>query len=223
MFIPFRTTTIQPLEYDLVRSHRRSLSLVVKPTGHVVIRAPLRMSKDKIDLFVQSKSRWLAKTLSQLQQHSKYKSQISHQEALGYHCLFGKWLKEDHSPSEDTKISLQTQFEEQVLQLLDSALLAYHLHDHHIQLEILFKTYKTRWGACKRLRQKTAGKLPDKATLMFNDKLRYLPLNLVNYVVIHETAHLFEPNHSSRFWDKVGEVLPEYKTLRKELKTYNIL
>ncbi len=211
--------TSDTVNYDLIRSRRRTLSIIVKANGQVVVRAPLRMSKINIDSFIDSKQRWLQKTLSQFGSKSDYKSQIQNQEESGYSCLFGEWL-EAHTKKEIKQI--EAEFEEQTLKLLDNALDLYSLNDTDLQLDIKFRNYKSRWGACKRVKR-GAGKIPDKATLMFNKKLRYLPIELVNYVVIHETAHLFQPNHSVRFWDKVGEILPDYKELRKEMKGYNIL
>ena len=40
----------------------------------------------------------------------------------------------------------------------------------------------------------------------------------MRYVVVHELCHRKEMNHSKRFWAEVAKVLPDYKTLRKQLK-----
>ncbi|MBQ2183807.1 MAG: M48 family metallopeptidase, partial [Lachnospiraceae bacterium] len=52
----------------------------------------------------------------------------------------------------------------------------------------------------------------------FNCLLVLLPERVMRYVVVHELCHRKEMNHSKRFWAEVAKVLPDYKTLRKQLK-----
>ena len=66
---------------------------------------------------------------------------------------------------------------------------------------------KTRWGTCH-----PGGRI------RLNWRLIQMPPALIDYVVVHELAHLHEPNHSSRFWRRVGEVLPDHKLLRQTLR-----
>jgi predicted metal-dependent hydrolase len=73
----------------------------------------------------------------------------------------------------------------------------------HIKLT----TAKTRWGSC------TSG-----GTVRLNLQLIKLPQYLIDYVVVHELAHLREMNHSAAFWRVVGSVCPDYVKLRCELK-----
>ncbi len=47
-----------------------------------------------------------------------------------------------------------------------------------------------------------------------------LPLNLLDYVVVHELVHLVDKSHSKSFWDKVRLLLPNYKDAERELKEY---
>ena len=44
------------------------------------------------------------------------------------------------------------------------------------------------------------------------------PLNIIDYVVVHELVHLEERNHSKKFWNKVKIILPDYKQSEKWLK-----
>lgn len=74
---------------------------------------------------------------------------------------------------------------------------------------VTLREQKTRWGSCSA-----------KGNLNFNWKLALMPLELLDYVVVHELAHRIEMNHSERFWKIVEEVLPDYKERRKKLKTW---
>jgi len=67
---------------------------------------------------------------------------------------------------------------------------------------------KTQWGCC------TA-----QGMVRLNLQLIKLPLRLIDYVVVHELAHLREMNHSAKFWDVVEMACADYVELRNELKT----
>jgi len=68
---------------------------------------------------------------------------------------------------------------------------------------------KTRWGSCSR-----------KGNLSFNWKLIMAPESVINYVIVHELAHLKEMNHTKRFWQLVGRHCPNWREQRKWLNDH---
>jgi predicted metal-dependent hydrolase len=71
---------------------------------------------------------------------------------------------------------------------------------------IAIRDQRTRWGSCSSRR-----------TLSFNWRLVLAPLEVAEYVVVHELCHLREPNHSPRFWQLVAEARPGYREQRRWL------
>ena len=73
---------------------------------------------------------------------------------------------------------------------------------------ISIRMQKSRWGSCSR-----------KGNLNFNYKLVHLPIELADYIVVHELCHLKEMNHGQNFWDLVAETVPDHKKLRNTLRS----
>ena len=73
--------------------------------------------------------------------------------------------------------------------------------------QIRFKRQKTCWGSCS-----------SKKNLNFNYLLIMAPLTIIDYVVIHECAHLIHMNHSAEFWSVVERYYPNYKKAKLWLK-----
>lgn len=71
---------------------------------------------------------------------------------------------------------------------------------------VAIKNQKTCWGSCSQ-----------KKNLNFNYQIINLPEEQRDYVIVHELCHLQELNHSRRFWSLVGETVPNYRTLRRNL------
>ena len=67
---------------------------------------------------------------------------------------------------------------------------------------------RTRWGSCSL-----------KSGIRLNWRLIHFPRHVIDYVVAHELAHLREMNHSPRFWSVVGQLYPDYRAARDDLKT----
>jgi predicted metal-dependent hydrolase len=72
------------------------------------------------------------------------------------------------------------------------------------------REWRRRWGECH----------PDQAHLRFNWRLIMLPPSIIDYVVVHELAHLLAPGHNPRFWGVVAAVLPDYQARRRWLNRY---
>lgn len=73
--------------------------------------------------------------------------------------------------------------------------------------KIGFKNQQTRWGSCSYCNN-----------LNFNIKVIEKPVEVIDYLVVHELSHTIYKNHSKDFWEYVKRILPNYTELRKLLK-----
>lgn len=76
--------------------------------------------------------------------------------------------------------------------------------------KISFRKMKNRWGSCKFSERR----------LIFNKNLKFLPEELISYVVLHEMCHLIVKNHGKEFWNLVARLEDEYKEREKFLMCY---
>jgi predicted metal-dependent hydrolase len=74
---------------------------------------------------------------------------------------------------------------------------------------VIIRGQKTRWGSCSH-----------KGNLSLNWKLIMAPEPVIDYVIIHELAHLREMNHTKRFWALVAEHCPQWHEHRKWLRDH---
>lgn len=212
------------LNYTLKRSRRRrSITLTVDENG-LRIGAPWRASAPRIESVIESHAQWITKKLAEWQARRPPPFVWTSGAEL---MLLGEPLVLQHDFSaaatvcdtmtlrvavrdesaeelkrkavEWLKVTAQRCFEERAdsfSRVLDVRKPAIHL-----------SSAKTRWGTCH----------PD-GRVFINWRLVQAPLSLVDYVVVHELAHLREPNHSPRFWHWVAHVLPDYKERRRALR-----
>ena len=73
--------------------------------------------------------------------------------------------------------------------------------------KILIRDQRQRWGSCA----------PD-GTLRFNWRAMMLPPALIEYVIVHELAHLSVKNHSAGFWRLVSKAMPDAQHRRRSLR-----
>lgn len=96
----------------------------------------------------------------------------------------------------------------------DLTALACSINDKYYKLPmagIRFKKQESRWGSCS-----------TKTRLIYiSHRMIDAPLDMMEYLIIHELCHLKEANHGPRFWAHVAVGCPDYKTRRRLLKNYN--
>jgi predicted metal-dependent hydrolase len=71
---------------------------------------------------------------------------------------------------------------------------------------VTIRAQKSRWGSCSY-----------RNNLNFNWKLIFMPLEIIDYVIMHELTHTVHHNHSERFYEMLSSYCPDYKALRKNL------
>ena len=186
--------------YTLIRSARRSLSLQIAKTGEIVVRAPLRYSFEKIELFLHEKSRWIEKHQEKTRERNIQKEADKWYYFLFWERLF-RWEMTDTAVIKLSKETLRKYVDKRLPELLSGKSFKRSIAN------IRINSARTRWWSCS-----------SKGTLSFSYRLIAFPEETIDAVIVHELSHLSHANHSKRFWDLVYSILPDYEARVKILK-----
>lgn len=215
-----------PIQVDqLIRSRRRTIAIQVHLDGRVVVRAPLRAAEKLVREFVESKAGWIRQKQAEAARRSPApvrKFRVGETFLfLGREiplCLVEKQraaltLSEQFILSEKALPRAAKVFEKwyraRALEILTERVRHYAALHGFKPGRIRISSARTRWGSCS-----------STGTLSFTWRLVMAPLEVIDYVVIHELVHLKVKNHSKNFWDGVAALMPDYKRRMAWLKTH---
>jgi predicted metal-dependent hydrolase len=207
-----------PIPIDnLVRTHRKTVAILIDRDGRLTVRAPIRLSSARIQAFVESHAGWIAKTLARLQAappapvHRYDEGETFHY--LGQACPLSivpasrPALSFDGSAFHLAKSSLpkapalfEAWYKQQARLFLTGRVSAFAAQHAFRYQKIRISSARTRWGSCSSL-----------GTLSFTYRLVMAPAEVIDYVVMHELVHTKIHNHSKTFWNKVAQLMPDYK------------
>lgn len=195
----------------IIRSRRRSISLMISPDASLVVRAPFLTPLFYINKLVFEKRDWINKKQMQIIKNGgppKPKNFVNGEEFLylgKIHKL--KFENRKGLGLKDRRAKVIDWYKLRALQKITERANFYSNLTGWKFASIAITKAETRWGSCG-----------PRGSINFSWKLIMAPLDVIDYVVVHELAHTTERNHSSRFWDKVRAVMPNYKERRKWLK-----
>lgn len=212
------------IDYTIKFSDRKTLAIIVERDKSVVVRAPKGYDQEKIEEAVNKKRYWLYQKLNHTQKYSDLKSPREFVSGESFLYL-GKRYNLDVVDKEMKEINFSNKFEiSKRLQPDASELFTIWYRQRAKELiipkveeysknlgvdydRIFIKDLKYRWGSCS-----------PKKNLNFNWRLIKAPINVLNYVIVHELAHLIEPNHNDDFWNIIRVQIPKYKKAKEWLK-----
>lgn len=220
------------ISVDVVLKDIKNVHLsVYPPTGRVRISAPSHMSMETIRVFAISKLDWIRKHQAELKKQARetprdFVDRESHY-VWGKRYLL-KVVERDEAPSVTLKGSTMTLsvrpntdtdkrhviLEGWYRELLKSAIpLLIAKWESRLEVDVErfhVQRMKTKWGSCN----------PEKRSIRLNTELARKPRECLEYLVVHEMAHLIEPMHSHRFIALMDRHLPHWRTLRDQLNSF---
>jgi predicted metal-dependent hydrolase len=224
------------LGYLLKRATRRTIGFVVGPRG-LAVSAPRWVSQPQIDSAVQIKADWILRKLAEQGQRLVQldAARIDWHDGvrlpyLGEDLLvrtttaLTRTVLQEPQPLHDQPRTLHLRLPagatsaqlrdavqrwlQQQARALFEARMAHYAAAMGVQVTRLrLSSARTRWGSAS-----------SDGSVRLNWRLVHFPLATLDYVVVHELAHLHEMNHSPAFWAIVRGVMPDYEQRRRTLK-----
>ena len=213
------------MQTKLIRSKRKTLSIQVLTTGELLIRAPNRLSMRAIEKFIAEKQGWITKQQEKLQKNppllipTTYSNGTKFPYLGNYYELLivessteplqfrnGFLLNTNHL---DNANELFISWYKQKARYLLTDLVARHAAQHQLQYgNIRISSGRATLGSCNK-----------NGNLNFSWRLMLMPPPVIEYIVVHELAHLIHHNHSRAFWNQVETMMPEYREHESWLKS----
>ncbi|UCG35277.1 MAG: M48 family metallopeptidase [Candidatus Omnitrophota bacterium] len=207
----------------IIRSRRRTLALQITPDARLIVRAPKRASLDYIKKTVFKKRLWIKEKQKIMQKRCQDIVVREFKEGEEFLYLGNQYrlsVVEGARPlSFDDGFKLSDIYRNKAKELFADwyKKKAFEKISERVQWyaalfglshkSIKITDAQKRWGSCS---------VEDK--LCFSWRLIMAPLGVIDYVVVHELAHLKVKNHSKKFWTQVEVMMPDYKQHLKWLK-----
>ena len=213
------------MDYQLIRSNRKTVCIQLSSEGALIVRAPRRCPRAYIDAFVESKADWITAHQGQVLERNARRDAFRFREGDRF-SLCGETVTVQIRPGcplelKDGVLSLPegdiSGSREAILRrarLLGGPWLRERLDRWAGQMGLAyralkFSTARTRWGSCSR-----------DGVIRISLWLLFAPEKCIDYVLIHELSHLRHFDHSPAFWAEVERVLPDWKARRKALRLF---
>jgi predicted metal-dependent hydrolase len=207
----------------LVRSRRRTISLIVTPEAELVVRAPLNVSAAAIRGFVRQHDSWIHKKMVEMMQRPQA---VIHKYAEGEILWFlGRpyplhisdepkttisrtdRLIVPHGIGPDFPAEIRRWYKTEAETEIRSRCMWFSMMTGYSPASLRITDARQRWGSCNH-----------EGDLNFSWRLIQAPLPIVDYVIVHELVHLRQPDHSPKFWQKVEALMPDYRQRRDWLR-----
>ena len=205
----------------IIRSKRKTISITINEDAELVVRAPKKLSIEKIQDFIYEKEKWINKKKKLIEDQMKDTS-LNQNKLLYLGFLFPITLNQTSSKKlifsgeefisnsnnpEILSLSIKkwykNKFKEIAIPRLEYFADKYNLSVNQIRI----KEQKTMWGSCS-----------SKNNINLNYLLIMAPMDVIDYVIIHELVHTIHRNHSVNFWKSVESIMPNFKEAKRWLK-----
>lgn len=223
------------LSYSLIKSSRKSISIIVHPDGKVVVRAPKRATDSQIREVLGNRIDWINKHINKFEEQRLLNPKKEFVSGERHLFLGEEYTLRVNNCSENSGIVNRVSKNGEFIDIWcgDDSMAERMMQQWYLSMakeefpkivtpiikdfssvynvspkKITVKQMKSRWGSCS-----------SKGSVSLNSKLIQTPVRCIEYVMVHELCHLIHFNHSKNFYSLLSEVIPDWKERKKELRS----
>ena len=216
------------MQIKIIKKNIKHIYLRISNKGEVILTAPHYVSEEKINSVLNKKKKWIEKHLKIINDKSSKQFPVFKKGTeipyLGKSLIL-KFVQSDKlgavkekdnltiytdemKNSEKTEFIIDFWYKEMCFKIFSSII------DDFLPVvgkkinALKVKKMKTRWGSCN----------PSKGYINLNLHLIKKPIPAIEYIILHELAHLHHQNHSKDFYDYIEKIMPDWKERNKLLK-----
>jgi len=212
-----------PEVHEIIRADRKTIALQITEEGKLIVKAPLDVSDEVIMRFLQKSRDWIERKLKEVLSRPRAgKKEFVDGESFLY---LGRPYKLHIVENQEEPLKFENGFflSKKFLPYAREVFISWYkeaaLEKISQRVEFYAKMAGLKYG---RIRitdaQKRWGSCSVDNNLNFSWRLIMAPLSAIDYVVVHELAHIEEKNHSKRFWRKVKSLMPDYEKYHQWFK-----
>ena len=221
--------TYKDIEYALVRSGRKTASIYIERDGKVSVLVPERLTTRQVEKLLESRRKWIYKNLAEWQDLNTHRVQRDYVNGEGFLYL-GRSYRLKLVPEQDDLLMLKDGYfclraTNGSIPDADTAFREFYRRKGAERIPPRVAYFQAKMGVEPRsikildLKHRWASWTPG-GNLNFHWKCVMAPLTIIDYVVVHELAHLIYPNHSAAFWNQVDKALPDFQDRKQWLRDH---
>jgi len=209
---------LSDIEISVVKSKRKTVSIYVERDGSVSARVPETWNEEEILEVLKSKEYQIHKNLALWTQLNDTK--IEREYVNGQSFLYlgrnyrlkivedntsalvlrnGYFLLDKHKESKAKELFVEF-YKTKLKEKIDPVIVRYKAQLGVKPNEIKIMELQNRWASCS-----------SKGNLNFHWKCAMAPIDVLNYIVLHELTHLIHVNHTPAFWNEIDKIMPDYE------------
>ncbi|MEK3771506.1 SprT family zinc-dependent metalloprotease [Paenibacillus sp. FSL R5-0887] len=205
----------QVIEFNVQYGNGKKISIHIDSSGRITLKVPKKTSEETIKSVVERNGKMIVEKLQSLEAARETPKMIRAYEDEGKFLYLGKYyslhelIETAELSEEQLQLKLKKFYSSSCKKLIGERITRYQTQLRVKPKSIEIVESRTKWGSCS----------SDKK-LTFNYRLAMAPVEVIDYVIIHELCHLLHMNHDRSFWRRVGSLMPDYKEKEEYLARY---